>query len=69
MSKAAEGIFGIDHANAIEGPAQGAVFEIEVDEDDGCAWIVAGGQTINLGPVNAVAEKWAQWLADREFES
>lgn len=53
---------------ASEGPPQGALFEIEVDEEDGCVWVVVDGQTINLGPVEAVSEKWANWLAERDFE-
>lgn len=52
---------------ASEEPAQGALFEIEVDEDDGCVWIVAGGQVVNLGPVDPVSEKLADWLAQRDF--
>ena len=53
----------------VEGPAQGALFEIEVDEDDGCVRVVASGQVMNLGPECAVATKLADWLAERDFEA
>lgn len=52
---------------ATEGPPQPALFEIEVDDDDNCVWIVVDGRTINLGPVEAVSEKWADWLASRDY--
>ena len=53
-------------------PERGALCEIEVDNDDGCVWIVVGkgaeAQTVNLGPRDRVAEKWADWLARIDFE-
>lgn len=52
-----------------EGAPQGALFEIEVDDDDGCVWVVTDGQTVNLGPIEAVSTKWADWLASRDFAS
>jgi len=51
-----------------EAPEQGALFEIEVDDDDGCVWIVGkGGHVYNLGPEAAVSEKLADWLGERDY--
>jgi hypothetical protein len=47
---------------------QGALFEIEVDEEDGCVSIIVDGRVENLGPIDAVAEKWANWMAARDFD-
>ena len=56
-----------------DGPEQGALFEIEVDDDDGCVWLVTGtgedARTVNLGPRRAVAGKFAKWLAAIDFEA
>ena len=49
-----------------DSPEQAALFEIEVDADDGCAWLVTKGPVINLGPADAGAEKLADWLAQRD---
>ena len=52
-------------------PEQEALFKIEVDEEDGCVWICSPeGRDIwcrNLGPIEAVAQQWAGWLAQRDF--
>jgi hypothetical protein len=52
-------------------PEQGALFEIEGPDEDGCVWICsAGGRDVwcqNLGPREAVAEKLAQWLTEIDF--
>jgi len=52
---------------ASEGPRQGALFEIAVDDDDGCVWVLKDGQAMNLGPVDAVSELLAEWLAQRDY--
>ena len=48
-------------------PEQGALFELEVDDDDGCVWLVTGEgdgtRAVNLGPRHAVAAKFRDWLA------
>ena len=50
---------------------QGALFEIEGPDEDSCVWLVSGvgedAVVVNLGPRAAVAEKLAQWLAERDF--
>ena len=52
-------------------PEQGALFEIEGPDEDGCVWICsAEGRDIwcqNLGPREPVAEKLAAWLAEIDF--
>jgi len=50
-----------------DAPEQGALFEIEDDEEDGCTSIVIDGRVENLGPTAAVAQKWADWLAARDY--
>lgn len=49
-----------------EGPAQGALFQIEGPDEDGCVWACSPeGRDIwchNLGPKEAVAETFSQWL-------
>jgi hypothetical protein len=52
-------------------PEQGALFEIEGPDEDGCVWICsADGRDVwcqNLGPRQVVAEKLAQWLTEIGF--
>jgi len=47
-------------------PEQGALFNIEGPDEDGCVWICsAEGRDVwcqNLGPVDDVAEVLSQWL-------
>ena len=51
---------------------QGALFEIEGPDEDGCVWICSseGRDTWcqNLGPREAVAEKLARWLGEIEYD-
>lgn len=65
MTRKAAGKFGKERPE--DEPPQNALFDIEVDDDDGCVWIVIDGRTENLGPAEAVATKWADWLAERDF--
>jgi hypothetical protein len=44
-----------------EEPQQGALFEIEGPDEDGCVWLHAGNMTVNLGPRNSVTEVLSQW--------
>jgi hypothetical protein len=50
-----------------DGPDQGALFQIEGPDEDGCVWICsAEGRDVwcqNLGPRDKVAEVLSQWLA------
>jgi hypothetical protein len=54
-----------------DGPAQGALFEIEGPDEDGCVWICSSaGRDVwcrNLGPRDAVAEKLTAWLSSMDF--
>jgi hypothetical protein len=51
-------------------PVQGALFQIEGPDEDGCVWICsADGRDVwcrNLGPAAAVTEVLSQWLASIE---
>ena len=55
----------------LEDCAQGALFEVEGPDEDGCVWACApSGRDVwcqNLGPKEAVAEKLAGWLAQQDF--
>ena len=42
---------------------QSALFELEGPDDDKCVWLHSGGVTLNLGPSDAVAERFYEWLA------
>jgi hypothetical protein len=49
-------------------PKQGALFEIEGPDEDGCVWICSTepperGWCHNLGAADEVAEVLSQWLA------
>jgi hypothetical protein len=52
-------------------PEQGALFDIEGPDEDGCVWICsAGGRDVwcqNLGPREKVSEKLAQWLSEIDY--
>jgi hypothetical protein len=50
----------------VEGNEQGALFEIEGPDEDGCVWLHAGATTVNLGPRDRVAERLQEWLANVE---
>ena len=54
-----------------EGPEQGALFEIEGPDEDGCVWICsAAGRDDwcqNLGPRDQVAQVLSQWLGSIVF--
>jgi hypothetical protein len=55
-------------ASGEDGDPQGALFEIEGPDEDGCVWLTGeGGVHVNLGPREAVAEKLAGWLAEIDF--
>ena len=51
-------------------PEQGALFEIDGPDEDGCVWICsAAGRDDwcqNLGPADKVADVLSQWLASVE---
>ena len=60
-------------AENVDGPDQGVLFEIEDKDEDGCLWICNPVGTEpqwcqNLGPREAVMEKWAAFLAEQDFE-
>lgn len=48
-------------------PEQGALFELQGPDEDGCVWTRSpAGRDVwcqNLGPVGKVAEVMSQWLA------
>lgn len=46
---------------------QGALFTIEGPDEDGCVWILVDGETVNLGPRDAVAERWVEWLSAIDY--
>jgi hypothetical protein len=48
-------------------PEQDALFELEGPDEDSCVWLTSGATHINLGPRDAVAEKFTQWLAEIDF--
>ena len=54
-----------------EGPEQGALFEIEGPDEDGCVWICsAKGRSVwcqNLGPKDEVAAVLSEWLGSTEY--
>jgi len=55
-------------------PEQEALFDIEGPDEDGCVWACSPGSRRdiwcqNLGPVEKVAEKLSQWLADLDDAS
>ena len=54
-----------------DGPEQGALFEIEGPDEDGCVWICsAAGRADwcqNLGPRDKVAEVLSEWLGSIDF--
>jgi hypothetical protein len=49
-----------------EGEEQGALFQVEGPDEDGCVWLHAGNMTVNLGPKDAVAAIFYSWLASVE---
>ena len=53
-------------------PVQGALFEIEGPDEDGCVWICSvAGRTDwcqNLGPADKVAEVLSGWLGEIDFQ-
>ena len=55
-----------------EGPEQGALFQIEGPDEDGCVWVCSlGDRDIwchNLGPKAAVAQALSQWLASQDCD-
>jgi hypothetical protein len=57
----------MDHQELITEPAQGALFQIEGPDEDGCVWACSSeGRDIwchNLGPKDKVVEVLSQWLA------
>lgn len=42
---------------------QGALFEVEGPDEDGCVWSNFPDREANLGSRDAVADKLAEWLA------
>jgi len=52
-------------------PEQDALFEIEGPDEDGCVWICSSkGRDVwcqNLGPKEAVAEQFCQWLGSIDY--
>ena len=54
-----------------DGPPQGALFQIEGPDEDGCVWICSvEGRDVwcqNLGPKEAVAEKLSEWLKSIDY--
>jgi len=52
-------------------PEQGALFEIQGPDEDGCVWVCSPeGREVwcaNLGPADAVAEMFTQWLAQQDY--
>src|SRR4051812_10788236 len=60
----------MDHQELITEPAQGALFQIEGPDEDGCVWACSSeGRDIwchNLGPKGKVAEVLASWLSSVE---
>lgn len=53
-----------DNDNEARGEGeQGALFEIEGPDQDGCVWINFPDRVANLDPRDAVADKLAEWLA------
>jgi hypothetical protein len=50
---------------------QGALFEIEGPDEDGCVWACSPkGRDVwcrNLGPADAVAERLSQWLGSIDY--
>jgi hypothetical protein len=60
-------------ADHTEGPEQGALFEIEGPDEDGCVWICSpkGHEDVwcrNLGPKDQVAERMLAWFAANDLE-
>lgn len=53
-------------------PEQGALFEIEGPDEDGCVWMHGtdrrNGWTQNLGPRDKVAEVLSEWLGAIDFQ-
>lgn len=55
-----------------DGPAQGALFQIEGPDEDGCVWICS---TIdakdqwcqNLGPFESAAQAMVEWLERNDY--
>ena len=51
-------------------PKQGALFEIEGPDEDGCVWMCsAQGRDVwchNLGPKGPTAEVLSRWLAEQD---
>jgi hypothetical protein len=55
----------------IDGPAQGPLFKLEHDSEDGCAWICSKeGRDVwcrNLGPISAACTVMANFLGEVDF--
>lgn len=53
-------------------PEQGALFQIEGPDEDGCVWICStegrGHWCYNLGPRDAAVEVLSQWLAEQDAD-
>ena len=51
---------------------QGALFQIEGPDEDGCVWVCsAGGRDVwcqNLGPAEKVAEALSEWLESIDYQ-
>ena len=55
-----------------EEAVQGALFQIEGPDEDGCVWACsAEGRDVwcqNLGPADKAAEVMSQWLASQDYD-